>query len=98
MPITANKKLFTLLDLKDSFHQIKVHEDSTKYFSFATPDEQFEFTRLLFGYCETPAEFQKRLIQILNTLIRQDLVIVFIDDVLIPSESIEQNLETLEKI
>lgn len=34
-----DKKAFTLLDLKDSFHQIKVHKDSTKYFVFATPDE-----------------------------------------------------------
>lgn len=34
----GNKTVFTLLDLKDSFHQIKVHQNSTKYFAFATPD------------------------------------------------------------
>lgn len=27
----SNKKVFSLLDLKDSFHQIAVHKDSTKY-------------------------------------------------------------------
>lgn len=31
-----NKRVFTLLDLKDSFHQIRVHDNSTKYFAFAT--------------------------------------------------------------
>lgn len=41
----TNKKVFTLLDPKNSFYQIKVDENSTKYFSFATPDEHFEYTR-----------------------------------------------------
>ncbi|XP_011860718.1 PREDICTED: uncharacterized protein LOC105557922 [Vollenhovia emeryi] len=45
----SNKRYFTLLDMKDGFHQIKVTEDSTKYFSFATPDGQFECKRLPFG-------------------------------------------------
>jgi len=62
----VNKSVFTLLNLKDGFHQIKVHEESSKYFSFATPDGQFEYTRLPFGYSEAPAEFQKRIIQILT--------------------------------
>lgn len=94
----ANKKVFTLLNFKDSFHQIRVHEDSTKYFSFATPDGQFEFVRLSFGYCEAPAEFQKRLIQILNPLIRDDKVIIYIDDILIPSETVDENLRTLSEV
>jgi len=92
-----NKSVFTLLDLKDGFHQIKVHDDSTKYFSFATPDGQFEYTRLPFGYSEAPAEFQKRIIQILNPLIRRDKIIVYINDILIPSESVDENLETLKE-
>jgi len=94
----SKKEIFTLLDMKDGFHQIKVHEDSTKYFSFATPDGQYEYTRLPFGYCEAPAEFQKRIVQILNPLIRDDKIIVYIDDILIPTESVEQNLSTLEEV
>lgn len=63
--LLGDKRVFTLLDLRDGFHQIKVDEQSTKYFSFATPDGQFEYNRLPFGFCESPAEFQKRLINIL---------------------------------
>lgn len=94
----ANKSIFTLLDLKDGFHQIKVHPDSTKYFSFSTPDGQFEFTRLLFDYCEAPAEFQKRISQVVQPLIREDKVLVYIDDILIPSVSIEENLSILKQV
>lgn len=94
----ANKKVFSLLDLKNSFHQIRVHSDSTKYFAFATSDGQFEYTRLPFGYSESPAEFQKRVIHILNPLIRQGKIIVYIDDVLVPTETVEENLEVLRQV
>jgi len=69
----------------------------TKYFSFATLDGQFEYTRLPFGYSEAPAKFQKRIIQILNPLIRQDKIIVYIDDILIPSESVDKNFKVLKE-
>jgi len=43
----CNKSVFSLLDLKDSFHQIRVEDESTKYFAFATPDGQFEYNSSL---------------------------------------------------
>jgi len=85
-----------LLDLKDSFHQIRVHEDSTKYFSFATPDGQFEYRKLPFGYSEL-TEFQKRILQVLDSLIREEKIIVYIDDILIAAETIEENISIIER-
>lgn len=94
----GNNTIFTSLDIQDGFHNIPVHPEHTKYFSFATPDGQFEFTRLPFGYCEAPAEFQKRLVHILQPLIREDRVLVYIDDILIPSASVTDNLATLKEV
>lgn len=94
----SNKSIFSFLDLKDGFHHIKIHPDHTKYFAFATPDGQFEYIRLPFGFCEAPAEFQKRIVQILQPLIREDKIIVYIDDILIPSSSIEDNLSVLKQV
>jgi len=54
--------------------------------------------RLPFGFCEAPAEFQKRLVMILNSFIRQGKVIVYIDDILIPSSTIQDNLNTLKEV
>lgn len=93
-----DKSVFTLLDLKDGFHQIKIYPDHTKYFAFATPDGQYEFLRLHFGFCEAPAEFQKRLVTILQLLIRKDKVIIYIDDILIFSATIKDNLDTLKEV
>lgn len=94
----GNKSVFTLLDLKHGFHQIKVHPDHTHFFAFATPDGQFEYTKLPFGYSELPAEFQKRLVQILQSLNRENKVIIYIDDILIATETVETNLQTLKEV
>lgn len=84
-----------MLDLKESFHSIPIHCESTKYFSFATPDGQYEFIKLPFGYSESPAEFQKRLSWVLQPLNRENKILLYMDDILIASETIEENLQTL---
>lgn len=94
----SNKSVFISLDLKNGFHNIKLYPDAIHYFSFVTPDDPFEFTRLSFGFCETPTEFQKRLIQILQPLIREDKVVIYIDDMLIPSISFQDNLSDLKQV
>lgn len=94
----GDKSVFTLLDLKDGFHHIKIFPEHTKYFAFATPDGQFEFVKLPFGYCEAPAEFQRRLIHILSPLIREDKILVYIDDILIPSTTVDDNLLVLKQV
>jgi len=56
---------------------------------------------LPFGYSEACAEFQKRIIQVkfkLNSLIREDKIIIYMDDILILSETVEQNLSILEEV
>jgi len=94
----SSKSVFSLLDLKDGFHHIKIHPEHTKYFAFAISDGQFEYLRLPFGFCEAPAEFQRRIVQILQHFIREDKVIVYIDDILIPSITVEENLNTLKEV
>lgn len=92
------KKIFTKLDLKDGFHQIAIHPDHTKYFSFATPSGQYEFIKMPFGYSEAPAEFQKRILQIFNDFIRSGKILVYIDDILIPTVTIRENLNILKEV
>jgi len=53
---------------------------------------------LPFGFCESPAEFQKRLFQVLQPFIREDRILVYIDDVLIPTVTVEENLATIKDV
>ncbi|XP_011858461.1 PREDICTED: uncharacterized protein K02A2.6-like [Vollenhovia emeryi] len=94
----GDKSVFSLLDLKDGFYQLKVHPDYTKFFSFATPDGQYEYLRLPFGFCEAPAEFQKRLLFILRSFIKEDKILVYLDDIFIPSSSVQENLDVLKQV
>lgn len=92
------KRIFTKLDLRDGFHQISIHPDDTKYFAFATPYDQYEYTKLPFGYSEAPAEFQKRLAYILNSVVRDRKILLYMDDILIPTVTIDENIKILEEV
>lgn len=92
------KKYFTKLDLKDGFHQIPIHPESTKYFSFATHNGQYEYMKLPFGFSEAPAEFQKRILNTFQDMIRASKLLIYIDDLLIATENAEENIIILQEV
>ena len=51
-------------------------------------------TNFPFNYSEA----QRRIIQILQRLIREDRVLIYIDDILIPSVSVKENLQVLTQV
>lgn len=85
------KKIFTKLDVKNGFHQILIHADDTKYFSFTTPSGQYEFLKLPFGFSEGP-EFQKCILIIFKDLVRSNKILIYMDNLLIATENMQENL------
>lgn len=75
MDVLADKKYFTLLDLKDGFHHISIAEESIKYTSFVTPFGQYEYLRMPFGLKAAPMRFQKFVNEILREYIESGDVI-----------------------
>lgn len=73
-------------------------EGSKQYTSFVTDSGQYEFNRLPFGYANSPAVFVKFITKVLDPFIRDGRVIVFIDDMLIASENIEEHFQTLREV
>ena len=92
------KKVFTKLDLKDSFFNVMLSEESMKYTSFATPHGQFEFRRAPFGFCNSPSAFQRFLNYVFEDMIRKGWIQFYIDDGVIATETEAENLEILSEV
>jgi len=55
----SDKKVFTVLDLKDGFYQINVHPDHTKYFFFVIPDGHSNLKNSLLVIARPRLKFKK---------------------------------------
>lgn len=93
-----NKKVFTLLDLKSGFHQVKISDASTKFTSFVTPEGQYEYLRMPFGLKNAPSVFQRFINKILKSFIDSGKIVVYIDDILLASENMDEHLALLSEV
>lgn len=62
------------------------------------PDGQYEFLRVPFGLCNSPSVFQRYINAVFRDAIRQGIVLTYIDDLIVPSDSIYDGLVRLKKI
>lgn len=88
---------FTKLDCASGFHLIPVKEDSIERTAFVTADGQYEFLAMPFGLRNAISVFQRALMIALGEL-ANTYVIVYVDDLLIVSETEEQGLERLNTV
>nr|GEW30600.1 hypothetical protein [Tanacetum cinerariifolium] len=80
---------FSKIDLRSGYHQLRVHEDDIPKTTFRTYYGHFEFIDP-FGLTNTPAIFM----DLLNRICRPYLdkfMIVFIDDILVYSKTLEEH-------
>ena len=83
--------VFSKIDLKDGFHLLGLTAESRKYSAFVTPFGQYEWTRLPFGYKNSPQLFQRVMTRILGELLQDRRVVCYIDDILIGTKSMQEN-------
>lgn len=88
---------FTTLDLASGFYQIEMHPDDAKKTAFNVENGHYEFTRMPMGLKNAPATFQRVMDHILRDFIGITCVI-YLDDILIFSTSLQEHAENLEKI
>lgn len=90
-------RIFTSLDMSAGFHQIPIDKDSIEKTAFVTPDGHFEYMRMPFGLANAPAVFQRSINKALGHL-KDKVALVYLDDILIPSQTIEDALESLRLV
>ena len=61
LPQLAEAKIFSVLDAKDGFHQVKLDESSSHLTTFWTPFGRYRYLRMPFGISSAPEESQCRM-------------------------------------
>lgn len=93
-----DKHYFTKLDLKDAFHNIKLHLNSCKFTAFNTHLGTFEYTRIPYGIKNGTAFFMRFITSAFQELLRQHKILIYVDDIVIATETVSEHLEILSEV
>jgi hypothetical protein len=90
----SKAKVFSKIDLRSGYHQIKIHPKDIPKTDFSTCYGLFEYLVMSFGLTNALAHFM----YLMNSVFMPELdkiIIVFIDDILVYSQSEEEHAEHL---
>ena len=91
-----NHLYYSKLDLKGAYHQIGILEDAKDISAIIAMDSQYVFNVMSFGLCIAPGYFEIFMDHCFRAIPPSELA-HFLDDCIIPSDSIDDMLIRLEK-
>ena len=90
-------EIYTKLDLKEGFNNIRILEGDEWKTAFRTKDGLYEYTVMPFGLKNAPATFQRYMNDIFRDLLDVS-VIVYLDDILIYSKNREEHTKHVKEV
>jgi hypothetical protein len=90
-------KYFSVLDCYSGFWQINIKDEHKCKTGFSVPSGHYKFNRLPYGLSNSPSSFQRLMDVVLKNLKGAECW-VFIDDVIIFSDTIEEHARRLEHV
>jgi hypothetical protein len=93
----AKAKVFSTFDLAHGYHQVRMDKNSRQYTAFSTQWGFYEYVVMPFGLTNSCATFQRLMVRVLEGLLGVSCL-VYLDDVICFSETLEQHKIDVENI
>jgi len=94
----GSKQVFTKMDLWWGFNNIRIKKGDEWKRVFTTHVRSFKPIVMFFGMTNSPATFQAMINKILRDMINERKMVVFVDNVLVKTETEEEYDEIVEKM
>ena len=94
----GSKRMFTKMDLRWGYNIVPVKEGDEWKAAFTIHVGSFEPVVMFFGMTNSPATFQAMMNEILRDMINEGKVAVFVDDVLVGTETEEGHDEIVAEV
>lgn len=95
--VLTGSKWFTVLDLKSGYYQIEMAEEDKPKTAFVTPLGFWEWNRMPQGVTNAPSTFQRLMEKCMGDLHLKQ-VLVFLDDIIIFSDTLEEHEKRLLRV
>lgn len=90
-------KIFSKVDLKDEFNQIRIKEGNKCKTAFKTRYGLYKYLLMPFGLCNAPSTFQRMIDQSLGEY-HDQFCVAFLDNILIFSKTPEEHVQHLSLV